>query len=662
MNRNILLFISLAAALASASCKRAELGGSQENLIQISTSINGQPTRASKSSFATGDAISVYAYKRGNAQDMVVDNSINTYDGLAWSAEPGMSWGAGRENRDFVGVYPANLVRDIQSTDFALGAQMLGNDVLVAREDDVPQAKADKVPLDFTHIMSKVSVTLSYKSIFGEKPTVERVVLKCIKSGQINFLTKQVTPNGQAGELALERIDNDQYVGIAIPQTIASMGEMVVIYLQGHANPYVFTPKISIELKGDRHTVLSLSLGPDNIIDLKSTVINPWGASDRVSGDTQSDQDQIDKDPWDEDDQTILPDLTEKIMLNTERYDIPDHSELDFEKHTLSISHRGGVAELNFEGLYDKTLTIFAADPRLTITEAPNSGHKNNQLIINATQVPRGKGYSVSFRIAHALFPATKFLDFTVNVMANTIPSVFISGLEWMAYNGCGRSEDLYPPLEVGQSVRDVYRERWHKYSAICMWGERVPPVRPLIFPWEIVPSLNSNGGTSIGGDVTSWPDNSQSIPCPDGWRIPTPQEISIFWPPHQGSATGQYTRNGVTYTSSIETAGAADIFIGTTPASTLSPKIFVISFNGKEIIFPFTGWRQRNDYAGGKALPATNADKTLYIWTKAKGSSGHTAHIAGLSANGTSFNAAGNNQEAFTEAYNGVRCVRNPQ
>lgn len=645
------------ALLCLSSCNQAESLENKSNVIHISTTINNL-TRTSKTSFIAGDAISVYAYETGDIEKLVINNSINTYDGTAWNAVPEMKWGDQSIKYDFLGVYPTRNITDFTSTNFTLESEMIKNDLLVATNKNVSSAKAWDILLDFTHIMSKVTVNLSYKSDLETEPIVKRVLLKSMNNGQINFITKEVTANGTEAEIELEKVNNNQHVGITIPQTIATATKMIFIYVEGEEKPYVYTTATAIDLKTNKHTILNLILGEGNTIELKNSSINPWGESDSVDGGTEGpDKDQIEPGPWEDgEDGSISPDLNQTVTLNSEKYEIPDKSEMDFTNKTLSVSHRGGVAELNFNGKFDKVLTLLTSDPRLTIVPSSETKYKNSRFMITATQPLDGKEYTVKFRVAHSLVPTTKFIDVTVRVMGNTIPSVVIGNLEWMIYNGCGRSRELYPPLEVNQTVRDVYQQKWHKYSANCMWGDRLPPVKPLIYPWEVVQSLNT-GGTSIGSSVPSWPNNSTTIPCPEGWRVPTKEEINMIWPDHSVDAVGKYTKGGVTYTATIEDSGAPDIFVNAT--TTISPKIYVLSFGKNELIFPMTGWRRRNDYAGNQALVAVDAGVAFYLWTQSKGSAGWTAYIVGVTRENKSFNAASSGQEAMTEAYNGVRCVR---
>lgn len=499
------------------------------------------------------------------------------------------------------------------------------------------------IPLSLDHMLAKLDVSIDCDTIINELAGLHNPVSSVrIDGSKIGYIFDPSSGDIQNTGAAVSVLPLNTspvpfsgratYESILVPQTIAASQFKIVMEVLGET--YIYTlPDELILAKNTRYS-LSIRITSDKMV-IANIETTPWDATE---------------------DEILAPDWTQKIAINTQTTVIPNHSVLDVYNNNLKISHRGGVATIDFEGQYDKILTISNPNPKLTIVGSLNTKYKNQRLTITATQPWEGKGYSVKFRLAHALFPATQFMDFEVSVMTNAIPSVTVGQLEVMAYNGCGRSSALYPPLEVNQTVRDVYREQWRKYSANCMWGDRVPPMRPLIYPWEVVRTQNSVGGTVIGAGVTTWEDQSLSIPCPDGWRVPMLAELGTFWPSHNTSAIGQYTKGGIKFTAAIEDSGADDILADTT---TISPKIYVIAFDGGELIFPLTGWRKRDDYASRKPWPAINAGKVLNLWGKDKGSANWSASIVGININNISLNGAMNIQESYAEGYNGIRCVR---
>lgn len=500
------------------------------------------------------------------------------------------------------------------------------------------------IPLSLDHALAKLDVSIDCDTIIdGLAGSHNPVSSISIEGSKIGYIFDPSSGDIQNTGTAVSVVPLNTsvvpfggratYEAILVPQTIASSQFKIVMDILGETYTYTLSDEL-ILAKNKRYS-FSIRITSDKMV-IANIETTPWDATD---------------------DEILAPDWTQKIAINTQTTVIPSHSLLDVNNNMLKISHRGGVATIDFQGQYDKILTISNPDPRLTIVGSLQTKYKNQQLTITATQPWESKGYSVQFRLAHALFPATQFMDFEVSVMTNAIASVTVGQLEVMAYNGCGRSSDLYPPLEVNQTVRDVYREQWRKYSATCMWGDRVPPMKPLIYPWEVVRSENSVGGTSVGAGVTTWEDESLSIPCPQGWRVPTLAELGTFWPNNNTSAIGKYTKGGIKFTASIEDSGAEEIVVNAT--TTISPKIYVIAFDGGELIFPLTGWRKRDDYANKKALPAIDAGRVFHLWGKDKGSAPWSASIVGINGSNNSINGSLNIGESYAEAYNGVRCVR---
>lgn len=536
----------------------------------------------------------------------------------------------------------ASAIRADQSTE----SNLVLSDLVYQRATVNPATDltaSGTIPLSLDHALAKLDVSIDCDAIINELAGPHNPVSSIsIEGSKIGYIFDPGSGDIQNTGAAVSVVPLNTspmpfggratYEAILVPQTIAASQFEIGMDILGETYTYTLPDEL-ILAKNTRYS-LSIRVTSDKMV-IANIQTTPWDATN---------------------DEILAPDWTQKISINTLTTVIPDSSVLDIYNNNLKISHRGGVATIDLEGQYDKILTISNPDPRLTIVGSSQTKYQNQQLTITATQPWEGKGYSVQFRLAHALFPATQFMDFEVSVMTNAIPSVEIGQLEVMAYNGCGRSPDLYPPLEINQTVRDVYRKQWRKYSANCMWGDRVPPILPLIYPWEMVRTLNSKGGTIIGESVTTWGDESLSIPCPEGWRVPTLAELGTFWPNHNTSAIGQYTKGGMKFTAAIEDSGADEIVVDTI---TISPKIYVIAFDGGELIFPITGWRKRDDYAGRTEHLAIGAGNVFNLWGKNKGSTNWTASIVGINSSNISLNGAMNLQEAFAEAYNGIRCVR---
>lgn len=264
------MITALLSILFFTSCDLKELED-ERNFITISTSID-RLTRSSKTFFSKGDVISVYAYESSDNNRVAIENSINVYNGAQWEATPAMEWKNSLKNYDFLAIYPTHAITNPTVTDFTLEKEVAKNDLLVATNKNVLFKNAENVELIFEHIMSKVTVNLSFSSSLEPVPTIEKVVLSAKNSAQINFFTKEVTAKGNSTEIELEKGEGNQYVCIAIPQTIPSATQMILIYIQGDTTPYVFTTTSNIDLEAGKERTFSLTVENDNPAKLKNNL------------------------------------------------------------------------------------------------------------------------------------------------------------------------------------------------------------------------------------------------------------------------------------------------------------------------------------------------------------------------------------------------------
>lgn len=662
MNRLLILMLLTLAIFTSCNSDK-DIDGSRSN-IKISTSIHGV-TRALKTSFEGGDAISVYAYAAGDINKLYIKNSINTYSDESWSGEPELKWVYDRENYDFLAVYPTRNITDFVDTDFTLQKEMVKNDLLVATNKNVSYSQVEDVRLDFEHIMSKVMIHLSYRDHFVKEPIIEKVLMRVKADARINFLTKEVIAKGEVVDVELERENNNQYVGIAAPQNIEEGSQLILIYIKGDEKPYLFTTTSEVSLEAKKQRTIHLLLGSDNIIVFKNSTINPWGDSDTVDEEiNRPEDDAIINGPWGDGAEDILtPEKESEVALDIKNSIIPEQMQLDIQNRILAMPYNGGRAEICFSGNFDKDVLIEIPDSRVTVVSASNTKFQNSRLIITAHQPLGEKEYRVKIKVSNALYPDIKSTDLTIKIPDSSMPTVIMGGLEWMAFNGCGRSEELYM-LGTNMTVRDAYRVNWKKYAALGMWGDRPkPPTKVFIYPWELVSSANSIGGTVIGTGVMRWEESSTSIPCPAGWRLPTIAEISAIWPTHGAAQNSTYERNGVTYTTSFVHSGSSDV-VADDGKTTIATNLFILSDGTNELIFPVTGYRTVNTN-----VIAEFPGRDFYLWTTTKDAAKPpVAEFNKVSVVGVSLGkihnitTAGQLSAARPEAYNGVRCVRNIQ
>lgn len=261
MNKTITTILLL--SLLTTACNHTQdLERDQtSDVIGIRASIQDL-TRALATSFAPGDAISVYALKAGDRSKVLIDNSVNTYDGSSWHAAPEMRWSDRSVNYDFVAVHPSGSIADLEASAFTLGSDMGANDLLVATNLNLPLDRAEDVALDFEHVMSKVTVKLSYSAAFVVEPVVERVVVRARHSGTVNYMTKVVSASGPISDLSLGKVSKDEYWGIVAPEIIGASSELILIYVQGEVLPYIYRTASDVEFEAKKERTIGLTLEP----------------------------------------------------------------------------------------------------------------------------------------------------------------------------------------------------------------------------------------------------------------------------------------------------------------------------------------------------------------------------------------------------------------
>lgn len=288
------ILAAMAATFVLASCNNDENGGVETaEYITVNTSI-GSLTRTTTAddgtqTFVKDDKISVYAWTGSsdvvNADGLVVNNSINTYDGTKWSASPQMLWKDMTSAHYFVGVYPNKAITDFAADAYTLDAtNQEQSDLLVAVNAGTDNAgftaTNNAVPLQFDHVMSKLIVNLSFRNQWATTPTVASVTTGNLKSKAIvNYLTKSAfATDEEAATIVLPvAIANTKYHSIMVPQA----GDNATITIKIGEKNYIYTG--TVKLEGGKYTTVNLIVGRDGIT-LGSVSINDWGAGTTING------------------------------------------------------------------------------------------------------------------------------------------------------------------------------------------------------------------------------------------------------------------------------------------------------------------------------------------------------------------------------------------
>lgn len=293
--RTILATLSLAAtALLAAGCGNHEDTPSEAaKYITVSTSI-GQMTRVvtdadGSQRFEAGNEISVYAWTGTDAEvntaGLVVDNSVNAYDGTAWTASPQMRWQDTETPHFFLGVYPKRSISDFTQDAYTLDAEnQTASDLLVATNTKgltATTAPGGTVGLEFDHVMAKLVVNLSFRSQWEGTPTVESVTAHdTATKAAINYLGKAMTAStADKADISLPATSaNTRYASVMVPQS--GFREVAVVI---GGSTFTYTRSTDIPLERGRITTLNLIVGRDRI-ELGDISVNDWQQGETIEG------------------------------------------------------------------------------------------------------------------------------------------------------------------------------------------------------------------------------------------------------------------------------------------------------------------------------------------------------------------------------------------
>lgn len=288
------ILAAMAATLVLASCNNDENGGvDTAEYITVNTSI-GSLTRTATAddgtqTFVKDDKISIYAWTGSadvvNADAMVVNNSVNTYDGTKWTASPQMLWKDMISAHFFLGVYPSKSITDFSADAYTLDVtNQEQSDLLVAVNAGTDKAgfiaTNTAVPLQFDHVMAKLIVNLTFRNQWATTPTVTNVTTGNLKSkATVNYLAKSatVTAEGATNIVLPVTTPNTKYQSIMIPQA----GEGATITIKIGEKDYIYTG--TVKLEGGKYTTVNLIVGRDGIT-LGSVSINEWGEGTTING------------------------------------------------------------------------------------------------------------------------------------------------------------------------------------------------------------------------------------------------------------------------------------------------------------------------------------------------------------------------------------------
>lgn len=285
--RKELICSAFALTLLTAGCNSEDTAAPPSSRdIEIVTKV-GTLIRATDTAFETDDRISIYAYETDAPAEMVVAGVANTLqpDGT-WTPATPMKWKDDATAHDFIGVYPEKGdISTFTGEPITLGDDAAANDLLIATATG-RKAAGGAVPLTFDHVMSRVTVNLTFNENMGTAPTVDKVVLRCRLTGSVNYSAKTVQASGTTADMAMTPVASGTFRAVALPQTLAATEPMIIITIAGRHYNFAHTDALTLEPGKNRNINLTVNgTAPEDLtVSLGSITINDWGNSQTFEG------------------------------------------------------------------------------------------------------------------------------------------------------------------------------------------------------------------------------------------------------------------------------------------------------------------------------------------------------------------------------------------
>ena len=130
--------------------------------------------------------------------------------------------------------------------------------------------------------MAKLNVNLKFRNEFGGTPDVSSVTAGAYSNAKVNYLTKEVTTAGTAGEVIIPKAAEPvqgfemSFTGLQIPQNDVNRISITI----GN-RVFVYTSAQEIPLESGKYTTLNLIVGKD-IIELDGISVKDWSAGTTI--------------------------------------------------------------------------------------------------------------------------------------------------------------------------------------------------------------------------------------------------------------------------------------------------------------------------------------------------------------------------------------------
>ncbi len=274
------LLLSLGAVLALNSCSEAtdeRVTPSTGGEVSFTSENKSPTTRATESSFESGDAIGVFA-KDGAA--LYAENVMYEYvNGKFTSLNP-IAYSDDSQELSFVAVYPysANLASQFTfeiKTDQSSAEAFEASDLLTA----TTQATNDECPvLSFYHSMSAIEINFSAQTDVSDYS----LFVNAAHTANCDIESGEYTATSAISTLTPLSIGDDSYKVVVAPQTIAAGSELISVTVDGVNS--VWNVDSAIVLESGYKYICNITITGDSVIF--SGDITPWSDGGEINGTT----------------------------------------------------------------------------------------------------------------------------------------------------------------------------------------------------------------------------------------------------------------------------------------------------------------------------------------------------------------------------------------
>ena len=320
------------AALATAvfaSCSNdedlAQSNYPMDNVVRITTSVDGMNTRASYGNSTDKLKSFGFCIKNANSEKYTYDNIKVTKEGNNWNPATQMLWQNSTTAVDILAYAPyqettedANgKVKVFGKSDYAFSVQAdqsdaedYSSDLIVYKQtgftpgSELNTSKA--VDVAFTHLLSQLNLTIELRDQFNQdekKPVTEATVTDVkvngtIISSKVDFSASPIsvqvddtqeataiTPENTEFKAAGKTTDHAafNYSAIVIPQTVTAGNFSISFKVDG--TDYIWTSTSDVNfVSGNKHQ-LSLLVGKD-VVQVKGITATPWGKETFIERET----------------------------------------------------------------------------------------------------------------------------------------------------------------------------------------------------------------------------------------------------------------------------------------------------------------------------------------------------------------------------------------